>query len=128
MAMQSTCPACRPNVGECSISQAYYPLPSMLPPHGMLGKSVLLPTAHYPPCSLPPLQVPACAKLALQALDDGHCVVVGLQSTGESNTTQQLDLTDELNDLVSAWLGAPCAKPCWGHMVKHGGNLGCMRK
>ena len=31
-------------------------------------------------------KVPACAQIALDAVRDGMCVVIGLQSTGEANT------------------------------------------
>ena len=33
-------------------------------------------------------KVPAVYKLAQQALKDGHCVVIGLQSTGEARTKE----------------------------------------
>jgi hypothetical protein len=62
------------------------------------------------PCtqSSPP-QVPACTRLARQAVRDGHAVVIGLQSTGESNTTAQRDSGgDEMDDFVrggGAWRG-----------------------
>jgi len=32
-------------------------------------------------------KVPTCAELALEAVRNGMCVVIGLQSTGEANTT-----------------------------------------
>lgn len=35
-----------------------------------------------------PAQVPTCALLAQNAVKDGMCVVIGLQSTGEANTNQ----------------------------------------
>ncbi len=46
------------------------------------------------------VQVPACARIAKEAIEAGMCVVVGLQSTGEANTNAQIDQQEELNDLV----------------------------
>ncbi|KAI7841339.1 hypothetical protein COHA_004957 [Chlorella ohadii] len=41
--------------------------------------------------------------VAKQALQDGHCVVIGLQSTGESVTNQQSEINDgQFDDLASA--------------------------
>ncbi len=38
--------------------------------------------------------------VAKQALQDGHCVVIGLQSTGESVTNQQSEINDgQFDDL-----------------------------
>ena len=49
------------------------------------------------------LQVPETAKLALEAVQDGMCVVIGLQSTGEANTTQVRDVMgDAMDDFISA--------------------------
>lgn len=49
------------------------------------------------------MQVPETAKLALEAVADGMCVVIGLQSTGEANTTHVRELTgDVMEDFVSA--------------------------
>jgi hypothetical protein len=52
------------------------------------------------------LQVPECARLALEAINDKEnpmAVVIGLQSTGEANVTSQRDEEgDELEDFVSA--------------------------
>ncbi|KAJ9534596.1 hypothetical protein QJQ45_022183 [Haematococcus lacustris] len=48
-------------------------------------------------------KVRRCSELALQALADGMCVVIGMQSTGEANMTQARELEgNEMNDLVSA--------------------------
>ena len=49
------------------------------------------------------VQVPETAKLALEAVSEGMCVVIGLQSTGEANTNQVRELTgDAMEDFVSA--------------------------
>lgn len=50
-------------------------------------------------------KVPACAKLAKQAIADGMCVVIGLQSTGEANTNALIDQDEDLNDLVRMFIG-----------------------
>jgi uncharacterized membrane protein len=43
------------------------------------------------------------AQVARQAVADGMCVVIGLQSTGEANTKSALDEAGaELDDFVSA--------------------------
>lgn len=64
------------------------------------------PALTSPPCTRPPSaaplprashqrffklmlmasKVPTCAQLAVEAVRDGMCVVIGLQSTGEANT------------------------------------------
>ena len=47
--------------------------------------------------------MPECARLALEAIADGMCVVIGLQSTGEANTKASLEETGEtMDDFVSA--------------------------
>jgi hypothetical protein len=46
-------------------------------------------------------KVPHCVRLAKRALRDGQCVVIGLQSTGEARTLEQLDDMGEINDFVS---------------------------
>ncbi len=52
------------------------------------------------------VQVKRCAELAAAALDAGHCVVVGLQSTGEANLASaresQADPDSAMDDFVSA--------------------------
>ena len=49
-----------------------------------------------------PLQVRKTADAALEAIDAGMCVVIGLQSTGEANTTATRDeCGDTLDDFVS---------------------------
>lgn len=49
------------------------------------------------------MQVPATADLALKAVADGLCVVIGLQSTGEATMTQAREaLGDVMDDFVSA--------------------------
>ena len=52
-------------------------------------------------------KVPACAQMALEAVDTGLAVVIGLQSTGEAATTaadaqRGQNAEDEFDDLVSA--------------------------
>ncbi len=43
-----------------------------------------------------------CSRLAQEAVRDGMCVVIGLQSTGEANTSSERSLKgDELDDFVS---------------------------
>ena len=39
-------------------------------------------------------QVETCSRLALQALADDMCCVIGLQSTGEANTTSAREMAD----------------------------------
>lgn len=47
--------------------------------------------------------MPETAKLALEAVEEGMCVVIGLQSTGEANTNQVREITgDAMEDFVSA--------------------------
>ena len=47
-------------------------------------------------------QVKECSRLAQEAVRDGMCVVIGLQSTGEANTSSERSLKgDELDDFVS---------------------------
>jgi hypothetical protein len=41
-------------------------------------------------------KVPAAVRLANQALADGHCVILGLQSTGESNIQEALNMKQNL--------------------------------
>ncbi len=49
-----------------------------------------------------PVQVRKTADAALEAIDAGMCVVIGLQSTGEANTTATRDeCGDTLDDFVS---------------------------
>ena len=48
-------------------------------------------------------KVKRCSILAKQAIDDGQCVVIGLQSTGEANAAlAKEEYGDESDDLVSA--------------------------
>lgn len=50
----------------------------------------------------PPAQVRKTAEAALEAIDGGMCVVIGLQSTGEANTSaSREELGDVLDDFVS---------------------------
>lgn len=47
-------------------------------------------------------QVKACVKISRDAIKAGKCVVIGLQSTGESKTLEALDdAGGELSDFVS---------------------------
>lgn len=47
-------------------------------------------------------QVKECSRLAQEAVQDGMCVVIGLQSTGEANTSSERALKgDEMDDFVS---------------------------
>ena len=49
------------------------------------------------------VQIPETSKLALEAVAEGMCVVIGLQSTGESNTNQVREVSgDVMDDFVSA--------------------------
>lgn len=50
-------------------------------------------------------KVPKVVELARQAVRDGKCVVIGLQSTGEAKTLEQLEEFGELNDFVSTAKG-----------------------
>jgi len=46
--------------------------------------------------------VKECSRLAQEAVRDGMCVVIGLQSTGEANTSSERTAKgDELDDFVS---------------------------
>ena len=49
-------------------------------------------------------QVPECARLALEAVDNGMCVVIGLQSTGEANTSA---VREQLGDVMEDFVSAP---------------------
>ncbi len=55
-------------------------------------------------CPFPAIhQVRSCAELALKAVADGMCVVIGMQSTGEAGTTLAREENgDEMDDFVSA--------------------------
>ena len=49
-----------------------------------------------------PAQVRKTAEAALEAIDGGMCVVIGLQSTGEANTSASLEEQGNvLEDFVS---------------------------
>ena len=51
-------------------------------------------------------KVNACVRLAREAVKNGKCVVIGLQSTGEARTLEQLEeMGGELNDFVSTAKG-----------------------
>lgn len=51
-------------------------------------------------------KVNACVRLAREAVKSGKCVVIGLQSTGEARTLEQLEeMGGELNDFVSTAKG-----------------------
>ena len=43
------------------------------------------------------MQVERCAQLAQEAVASGMCVVIGLQSTGEANTSQ---LREEVSEVA----------------------------
>ena len=59
-----------------------------------------------------PEQVRKTAEAALEAIEGGMCVVIGLQSTGEANTSAtREELGDVLDDFVSGErLTAPAAR------------------
>ena len=47
-------------------------------------------------------KVPEVIQLTTKALEAGKCVVIGLQSTGEARTLEQLERNDgELNGFIS---------------------------
>ena len=50
-------------------------------------------------------KVPRVVELAKQALSSNKCVVIGLQSTGEARTMEQLDEFGEINEFVSTARG-----------------------
>ncbi|CAF0810608.1 unnamed protein product [Rotaria sp. Silwood1] len=50
-------------------------------------------------------KVSKIVELSRHAVQDGKCVVIGLQSTGEAKTLEQLDELGELNDFVSTAKG-----------------------
>ncbi|CAF1235122.1 unnamed protein product [Adineta ricciae] len=50
-------------------------------------------------------KVSKVVELSHQAIRDGKCVVIGLQSTGEAKTLEQLEELGELNDFVSTAKG-----------------------
>lgn len=48
------------------------------------------------------MQVPGLVRLSKEALADGKCVVIGLQSTGEARTADVIaERGEELDDFVS---------------------------
>ena len=48
------------------------------------------------------MQVPALVRTAKKAIEDGKCVVIGLQSTGEARTQDVVaERGEELDDFVS---------------------------
>ena len=48
------------------------------------------------------IQVPALVEISKQALQDGQCVVIGLQTTGEARTAELVsEQGSELDDFVS---------------------------
>ena len=48
------------------------------------------------------VKVPACVEITQKALEQGKCVVIGLQSTGESQTNEALEEGDgDLEEFVS---------------------------
>ncbi len=51
--------------------------------------------------------------MALEAVDNGMCVVIGLQSTGEANTnSERAQRGDELNDFISVLLRRGVSQHC----------------
>ena len=49
-----------------------------------------------------PAQVPGLVRMSKQALAEGKCVVIGLQSTGEARTVDVIaERGEELDDFVS---------------------------
>lgn len=50
-------------------------------------------------------KVPRVVDLAQKALRNKKCVVIGLQSTGEARTMEQLDEFGEINDFISTARG-----------------------
>lgn len=47
-------------------------------------------------------KVPEAIRLTKKALEEGKCVVIGLQSTGEARTLEQLERSDgELSGFIS---------------------------
>ncbi|CAB0029995.1 unnamed protein product [Trichogramma brassicae] len=50
-------------------------------------------------------KVDCAVNIALRAKTLGKCVVIGLQSTGEAKTLEQIDKDDELSDFVSSAKG-----------------------
>ena len=48
-------------------------------------------------------KVKHCVRIARSAIKDGKCVVIGLQSTGEARTLDQIDnMEGKLTDFVSS--------------------------
>ncbi len=57
-----------------------------------------------------PAQVPGLVRMSKEALAEGKCVVIGLQSTGEARTVDVIaERGEELDDFVSG----PKARPCF---------------
>ncbi|PAA74115.1 hypothetical protein BOX15_Mlig015939g2 [Macrostomum lignano] len=51
-------------------------------------------------------KIDRCVELATEAVEAGHCVVIGLQSTGEARTTEMLEEAQgDLSDFVSTAKG-----------------------
>ena len=58
-------------------------------------------------------QVPGLVRLAKEALAEGKCVVIGLQSTGEARTADVISQQgEELDDFVSGPKVGGCCHPC----------------
>uniref|UniRef100_A0A1I8F4S7 Reverse transcriptase domain-containing protein n=1 Tax=Macrostomum lignano TaxID=282301 RepID=A0A1I8F4S7_9PLAT len=52
-------------------------------------------------------KIDRCVELATEAVEAGHCVVIGLQSTGEARTTEMLEEAQgDLSDFVSTAKGS----------------------
>ena len=63
-------------------------------------------------------QVRKTAEAALEAIEGGMCVVIGLQSTGEANTSaSREEQGDVLDDFVSGGCLIRAAANCSGHPI-----------
>jgi len=73
-------------------------------------------------------KVPAITKMAKEALLDGMCVVIGLQSTGEAATQQARAKKDEeeMNELISA--PRMSLTKCVSMLVKYDGLVDSLEK
>ena len=54
------------------------------------------------------LQIPCLVRMSKAALEEGKCVVIGLQSTGEARTA---DVVAERGELLDDYVSGPRVRP-----------------
>ncbi len=78
-----------------------------------LGNCAFLTQSQWQPACL---QIPALVRMTQQALEEGKCVVVGLQSTGEARTADVVaEKGEDLEDFVSGPRVSHCR--CCGQLA-----------